>query len=91
MNHDGQFTASDLWPMVQHVFFLPGDFAIYAGMHTRVGKLLELSERLYGGLISGIVSAFAWIIVICVVICVVLGIRGAILVSREVHRSERLD
>ena len=62
MNHDGQFTISDIWPMVEYVLFLPGDGVVYALLGTGVGNFLELSAKSYGGWWSGIFSALTWMI-----------------------------
>ena len=60
MNHDGQFTISDIWPMVEYVLFLPGDGVIYALLGTGVGNFLEISAKSYGGWWSGIFSGLVW-------------------------------
>ena len=61
MNHDGQFTISDIWPMVEYVLFLPGDGVIYVLLGTGVGNFLEISAKSYGGWWSGIFSGLVWL------------------------------
>ena len=62
MNHDGKFTISDGWLMLEYAFFLPGDAAIAALLGTGVGNFLEFSAKSYGGWGSLIFSALTWMI-----------------------------
>ncbi|HEX7079706.1 MAG TPA: hypothetical protein VF329_01665 [Gammaproteobacteria bacterium] len=56
-------TLADLGPLLLMLFFLPGDWLIWAALtHApAVARFLELAPQSYGGLLSGFVSACAWI------------------------------
>lgn len=63
-NGDGSLTIADAGGWLLHVFFLPGDWAIWvlATYAPSVAGFLEIGAADYGGLASGMVSAASWIL-----------------------------
>ena len=84
MNHDGQFTISDIWPLAEYVLFLPGDYFIDEAKDQKFGKFLELSTNSYGGVLSGLVSLMAW----ALAITIVSAILGALADLADPNRSD---
>ena len=77
VNGDGVFTVSDTFGWLGHVFFLPGDWSIWAAATyaPSLTKFLELGPSAYGGILSGFVSAVAWLAILIIVIIVYSSIR----------------
>ena len=70
MNCDSAFIVSDIWPLFEWVFFLPGDLLVLALMEElpEVATFLELTPaESFGGSLSGVVSFLAWAFVLCFV------------------------
>ena len=59
-------TVSDIWPLIEWVFFLPGDLLVLTLMAggPEVATFLELTTESLGGSISGVVSFMAWLVVL---------------------------
>ena len=62
MNCDGLFTVSDIWSLIEWVFFLPGDglLLVLMEMLPGIGTFFELMPESYGGWFSGTVSFLSW-------------------------------
>jgi hypothetical protein len=63
MNADGEFTFTDVWLWIVHVFFMPGDAVIWSVLSYApwLARFLELGASSYGGLFSAIVSVVIWL------------------------------
>lgn len=74
MNADGQFTLSDVWLWVVHLFFLPGDFVLWVMLTYTPGLaiFLELGPGNYHSLFTAMASGAIWLVAL-VVIGVVYG------------------
>ncbi len=61
-NGDGRVTVGDVGGWVEHAFFFPGDWALWALSRYAppLGRFLEIDASDYGSLQSGVISAFAW-------------------------------
>lgn len=75
MNADGQFTLSDVWLWIVHVYFLPGDAVLWAALTYAPGlaTFLELGPGSYHGLFTAMVSGGVWLVAL-VIIGVVYGL-----------------
>lgn len=64
MNLDGQFTLSDVWLWVVHVYFLPGDAVLWLLLTYAPGLaiFLELGPGSYHGLFTAMVSGTIWLV-----------------------------
>ena len=62
MNCDGLFTISDIWPLIEWVFFVPGDavFLVLMLVLPGVATFFEITPASFGGWFSGIVSLLSW-------------------------------
>ncbi len=68
MNADGQFTLSDVWLWVVHVYFVPGDAVLWM-LLTYVPGLaifLELGPGNYHGLFTALVSGGIWLVALII-------------------------
>ena len=72
------FTVSDLGPLLQQLFFMPGDWLLWslAAHLPAIARFLEVGAKDYGGLLSGIVSALAWITLLILSSMTYTGIRN---------------
>ena len=63
MNCDGVFTISDIWPLIEWVFFLPGDSLVLGLMAALPGvaTFFELTPESLGGSASVALSIMAWL------------------------------
>lgn len=70
MNGDGRFTISDLPVWLGHVFFLPGDWLIWATIRYAepVARFLELDTDDYGGVLSGALAGLVWLAILVLVL-----------------------
>lgn len=75
MNADGQFTLSDVWLWIVHVFFAPGDAVLWILLTYAPGlaTFLELGPRNYHGLFTAIASGTIWLVAL-VIFGVVYGL-----------------
>ena len=57
------FTVSDVGPLLQQLFFMPGDWLLWSlsSYAPPLAQFFEISAQNYGGWLSGFVSALAWI------------------------------
>ncbi|MDH3420129.1 MAG: hypothetical protein OEM78_11720, partial [Gammaproteobacteria bacterium] len=64
MNADGQFTLSDVWFWIVHVYFLPGDAVLWSALTYAPGlaTFLELGPGSYHGLFTAMVSGGIWLV-----------------------------
>jgi len=68
VNSDGDLTITDIGLWLQHIFFLPGDWLIWACLRywPEMSRFLEVDARAYGTTISALVSVFAWLAIVVV-------------------------
>jgi len=66
MNMDGQFTLSDVWLWVVHLYFLPGDLILWAMLTYAPGlaAFLEIGPGSYHGLFTAMVAGGLWLLAI---------------------------
>lgn len=69
MNADGQFTLSDVWLWVVHVYFLPGDAVLWTLLTYTPGlaTFLELGPGSFHGLFTAMVAGGIWLVAFVVV------------------------
>jgi len=69
MNADGQFTLSDVWLWIVHLYFLPGDLVLWGILSYTPGLaiFLELGPGNYHGLFTAIVAGGLWLVALIVV------------------------
>jgi hypothetical protein len=60
MNGNGAVTIRDVWPWMNWLFFLPGDWLILVVGPTAVGRFLELGPGSMGGPVSAGISFLVW-------------------------------
>ncbi len=75
MNADGQFTLSDVWLWIVHVFFAPGDAVLWVLLTytPSLATFLELGPRSYHGPFTAMVSGTIWLVTL-VIVGVVYGL-----------------
>ena len=63
VNRDGVFTVTDIGLWLQNVFFLPGDWLIWAMLRyaPELGRFLEVDARAYGSTVAALLSVFSWL------------------------------
>lgn len=68
VNGDGLFTIGDVPVWLGHIFFLPGDWLIWAAMRyaAPVAQFLELDTDDYGGVLSGSLAGLVWLAILVV-------------------------
>src|SRR5262249_11034298 len=68
-NGDGRVTIGDASGWLQHAFFVPGDWTLWAiaTYAPPLARFLEVDAAVSGGLASGIVSACEWAVAIVAV------------------------
>ncbi len=64
MNVDGQFTLSDVWLWIVHLYFLPGDAVLWLLLTYTPGlaTFLELGPSSYQGLFTAMVAGTIWLV-----------------------------
>jgi DNA-binding MarR family transcriptional regulator len=69
VNNDGNLTVTDIGLWLEHAFFLPGDWVIWASLRywPELGRFFEVDARAYGSTFSALISVFVWLAIIVVI------------------------